>query len=154
MQALSKTLAEADNVHDAPDVRMADFFQWGVAVERALGWKPDSFKNAYANNQRDQMKNLLAENALAQVLTCYVQEFDGDHSSRKSTPTALLEQLENLANDAQRCSKGWPDSPHGLSKRLKRIEPALRACGIGLAFTHSGNRSITVSKIKTDPARA
>jgi hypothetical protein len=154
MDALSKTLAEVDNVHEAPDVRMADFFQWGIAVERALGWQPDSFKNAYANNQRDQMKNLLAENALAQVLMLYVREFSEQKDSKKTTPTALLEQLDELANDAQRCGKDWPDSPHGLSKRLKRIEPALRACGIGLAFTHSGNRSITVSKIQTVPTSA
>jgi len=148
MDALSKTLAEVDNVHDAPASRMADFYQWGIAVERALGWKPGSFKHAYASNQRDQMKSLLADNALAQVLTRYVQEFDDGQASKKTTPSDLLEQLEDLADEAQRCSKGWPDSPHGLSKRLKRIEPALRACGIGLAFTHSGNRSIIVSKIQ------
>ncbi|MFS2006429.1 hypothetical protein ACEN9F_22690 [Duganella sp. CT11-25] len=154
MDALSRTLAEVDNVHEVPDSRMADFSQWGIAVERALGWKPGSFTLAYANNQRDQMKNVLTDNALAQVLTRYVQGFDGGQASKKTTPTDLLEQLEDLADEAQRCSKGWPDSPHSLSKRLKRIAPALSACGIGLAFTHSGNRSITVSKIKTDPAQA
>lgn len=152
MEALSKTLAEVDNVDEPANVRMADFFKWGIAVERAMGWKLDSFKDAYARNQRDQMKNLLSENALAQVLMQYVQEFESNEVRKKSTPTELLDQLERLANDAQRCSKGWPDSPHGLSKRLKRIEPALRACGIGLAFTHSGNRSIVVSKIKTAAA--
>ena len=47
MDMLSKTLAELDNVTDAPDTRMADFAHFGMAVERAMAWPSGSFKEAF-----------------------------------------------------------------------------------------------------------
>lgn len=149
MDALSKTLAELDNVTDAPETRMADFARFGVAVERALNWPKDSFKNAYAQNQQQQMFNSLGDDPLAAAVHTLVKtEVEPDMTCTK-TPTDLLATLREVATHGQIANKAWPQSPHALSKRLKKMEPALRACGVGVTFHHSGNRTISVKRLVT-----
>ena len=68
------------------------------------------------------------------------------------TPTELLDALSEIPTHAQLTSAAWPKSPHSLSKRLKKMEPALRACGVGIEFTHSGKRYITLSRLDDNKA--
>lgn len=149
MDTLSKTLAELENVTDAADTRMADFAHFGMAVERAMNWPTGSFKEAYAQNQQEQMSNSLGDDPLASAVRSLVNlDMEVDIPYTK-TPTALLEALSDFASHTQTISKAWPQSPHSLSKRLKKLEPALRACGVGIAFHHSGNRTISVTRLPT-----
>lgn len=144
MDTLSKTLAELDNVTDVPENRMADFARFGMAVERALNWPKDSFKVAYAQNQQQQMFNSLGDDPLAAAMRTLVTNEVTAGSAYSKTPTDLLAVLREVATHSQVANKAWPMSPHSLSKRLKKMEPALRACGIGVTFQHSGNRTISV----------
>lgn len=149
MDTLSKTLAEVDNVTDVPETRMADFARFGVAVERAMNWPKDSFKDAYYQNQQQQMSNSLGDDPLAAAMRTLVKtEVEPDMVCTK-TPTGLLAALREVATRSQVVNKAWPMTPHSLSKRLKKMEPALRACGIGVTFQHSGNRTISVERLKT-----
>lgn len=148
MDTLSKTLAELDNVTDVPETRMADFARFGMAVERALHWPEDSFKEAYAQNQQQQMSNSLGDDPLAAAIRSLVKtEVEPDMTCTK-TPTDLLAALREAATRNQLANKAWPMSPHSLSKRLKKMEPALRACGVGVTFQHSGNRTISVNHLE------
>lgn len=148
MDTLSKTLAELDNVTDLPETRMADFARFGVAVERAMNWPKDSFKDAYAQNQQQQMSNSLGDDPLAAAVRTLVKtEVEPDMTCTK-TPTDLLAALREVATRSQATNKTWPMSPHSLSKRLKKMEPALRACGVGVTFQHSGNRTISVKRLE------
>jgi putative DNA primase/helicase len=144
MDTLSKTLAELDNVTDLPENRMADFSRFGMAVERALNWPKDSFKEAYAHNQQQQMANSLGDDPLAAAMRTLVKTEVTPGMACIKTPTDLLAVLREVATHSQVTNKAWPMSPHSLSKRLKKMEPALRACGIGVTFQHSGNRTISV----------
>jgi hypothetical protein len=147
MTALSKTLAELDNVTDFPDARMADFARFGVAVERALGWPANSFKEAFAQNQQQQMTNSLGDDPLAAAIRTLVHaEVEADSTYTK-TPTELLVALREVATHRQLSNRAWPMSPLSLGKRLKKMEPALRACGVGITFHHSGNRTISVKRL-------
>lgn len=147
MDALSKTMAALPNITNVPHTRMADFAHFGMAVESALGWEVGSFATAYANNQREQMANLMGDDPLAHAIrTLVTQDVEvGDPLS--GTPTELLDALSEIPTHAQLTSAAWPKSPHSLSKRLKKMEPALRACGVGIEFTHSGKRAITLSRL-------
>lgn len=147
MDALSKTLAALPDISEVPDTRMADFSRFGMAVERALGWPQDSFRQAYAQNQADQMWNALGDDPLALAVKTLVLEDIAEDVGYIKTPASMLKALDGVASQAQRAAKDWPQSPHSLSKRLKKIEPALRACGIGVEFRHSGNRSIIVTRL-------
>lgn len=145
MDTLSKTLAELDNVTEVPETRMADFARFGVAVERALHWPKDSFKDAYAQNQQQQMSNSLGDDPLAAAMRTLVKTVVDPDVAYTETPTDLLVALRKVATSSQVGNRAWPLSPHSLSKRLKKMEPALRACGIGITFQHSGNRTISVT---------
>lgn len=148
MDTLRKTLAELDNVTDVPETRMADFARFGMAVERALNWPKDSFKDAYAQNQQQQMFNSLGDDPLAAAIRTLVRsEVEPDMTCTK-TPTDLLAALREAATRNQLANRAWPMSPHSLSKRLKKMEPALRACGVGVTFQHSGNRTISVKRLE------
>ncbi len=68
--------------------------------------------------------------------------FAGLMDTLSKTPTDLLAALREVATRSQANDKVWPMSPHSLSKRLKKMEPAPRACGVGVTFQHSGNRTI------------
>ena len=70
------------------------------------------------------------------------------------TPTFLLKALAQFVLPSKVNSNAWPQTPHSLSKRLKKMEPALRACGIGIAFHHSGNRTVSVTRLASGRARA
>jgi hypothetical protein len=144
MDTLSKALAELDNVTDVPETRMADFARFGVAVERAMNWPEGSFKDAYAQNQQQQMSNSLGDDPLAAAIRALVKTEVNPGTTYTKTPTDLLAALCEVATPSQAGNKAWPMSPHSLSKRLKKMEPALRACGVGVTFQHSGNRTISV----------
>jgi hypothetical protein len=147
MDALSKTLTELDNVTEAPTARMADFARFGMAVERALSWPKGSFNAAFEQNQQEQMTNSLGDDPLAAAMRTLVRTEMEVGTSYAKSPTALLQVLAEYAPQAKLNSNAWPQSPHSLSKRLKKMEPALRACGIGIAFRHSGSRTISVSRL-------
>jgi len=147
MDTLSKTLSELDNITEAPTARMADFARFGMAVERALSWPKGSFNAAFEQNQQEQMTNSLGDDPLAAAMRALVRTEMEVGTSYAKTPTALLEALDEFAPSTNVNSNYWPQTPHSLSKRLKKMEPALRACGIGIAFHHSGSRSILVTRL-------
>ena len=149
MDALSRTLAALPGITEAPSSRMADFAVFGMAVERALNWPAGSFNSAYARNQKDQMWDALGGDPLARAFRGLVREDVKVDIDYTKTPTALLKELDEFVTDAEMMSKAWPQSAHSLSKRLKKMEPALRACGIGVEFNHSGNRTITLTRLES-----
>jgi hypothetical protein len=128
---------------------MADFARFGMAVERAMNWPKDSFKDAYAQNQQQQMSNSLGDDPLAAAMRTLVKTEVEPGMTFTKTPTDLLAALREVATRHQVINKAWPMSPHSLSKRLKKMEPALRACGVGIAFQHSGNHTISVKRLAT-----
>lgn len=117
---------------------------WKVRDVGALNWPKDSFKEAYAHNQRQQMSNSLGDDPLAAAMRTLVKTEVTPGMSCIKTPTDLLAVLCEVATHSQVTNKAWPMFPYSLSKRLKKMEPALRACGIGVTFQHSGNRTISL----------
>lgn len=150
LDALSRTLEVLPTIETKIEARMADFYRWGCAVEVALGWPAGSFSKAHADNQEVIMLDSLSEHPLAlAALKCASNEAPG--KAIEATPAELLEILSEYADPRIiKSSRDWPQTAHALGKRLRKLEPALRACGVHLSFSHSGNRLIQLGRLKPE----
>jgi hypothetical protein len=140
---VSAALRNADDVHLERKPRMADFAVRATAMEDAFGWEPGSFVEVYESNRQQASETLLAN----EPITDAIEKFLGDGQSVWSgTATELLEMLGYYAKDTVKRSRAWPGGPQALSRRLKRIAPALRAAGIEYTENELGHRK---KKVKT-----
>jgi hypothetical protein len=135
LDAASGALARQPRVRLARLPRMADFGVLGVAVERALGWKKDSFLGAYAGNRDDAAVAALESSLIYPAL----ENFITTRQARKWEGQCqdLLEELTRYAGDRSR-SRYWPTSARGLSGQLRRLAPSLRKVGIFVTFDQTG----------------
>jgi hypothetical protein len=67
-------------------------------------------------------------------------------SSGSGAATELLEMLGFYVNDTVKRSKAWPAGPQVLSRRLRRLAPALRSVGIEYTENEEGHDR---KKVKT-----
>lgn len=148
LEALSATMKCQGSVSVSSPVRMADFYVFGCAVELALGWPQGSFRKAYLGNQRALSAASIQGNPLAEAILELVKNKIAFGQEVRCTPKALLEELAKFVPDPVIVTNQtlWPQSPHALGKRLRKLEPVLRANGINLVFGHSGERMIKVQR--------
>jgi hypothetical protein len=123
--------------------RMADFAQWVVAAEEALGLEPGRFLRCYADNRNLADQTALESSPVGISLLALLDrkgEFEG-------TATELLNAIA-VGQDTR--AKGWPKTPRVLSGMLARIAPNLRASGylIDQITEGSGNHKRKVWRIK------
>lgn len=137
--AVSTALRNLDAVELAEPPRMADFAEWVVAAEPALGWEPGGFITAYTANR-----------AVANELTLEVSPLAGPvrelaAAGFEGTASELLERLGELAGETATRRKSWPSSPPALGAELRRIAPNLRAADVVVEFQRErGRRSIRI----------
>jgi len=145
LSGVSAALRNADHVHLERKPRMADFAVRATAMEDAFGWEPGSFVEAYEANRQQASEMLLANEPIADA----IEKFLGDGQSVWSgTATELLQMLGYYANDSTKRSKAWPGGPQVLSRRLKRIAPALRSAGIEYTEHEEGHRKRKVKVLR------
>lgn len=116
--------------------RMADFARFGAAVERALGWKADSFMDAYTANRKVANQLSLDASPLTGPLVKLAQK--GDWQGTASELLAELEDIDLMAKD----KKGWPRNANHLSGDIRRLAPNLREFGLKVDFSRGKRRSI------------
>ncbi|MHB1426587.1 MAG: hypothetical protein ACYC3I_25785 [Gemmataceae bacterium] len=138
LTAVSGSLRELPNVRLPGLPRMADFAEWAVAAEKALGWTPGSFLDAYGENRRDANELALESSPLVPFLRQFVESKD----EWTGTASALLAELRELAGDVAKV-KDWPGNARGLSGRLRRLAPNLRAVGITIEWEREEGRNRT-----------
>jgi hypothetical protein len=145
LSGVSAALRNVDHVHLERKPRMADFAVAATAMEDAFGWEPGSFVEAYAVNRQQASETLLANEPIAEA----IEKFLGDGQSVWSgTATELLEMLGFYVNDSTKRSRAWPGGPQVLSRRLKRIAPALRSAGIEYTEHEQGHRKRKVKVLR------
>ena len=113
-------------------------------MESSFGWEPGSFVKIYASNRQEASETLLANEPLADAIEKLLE--GGGEYAWIGTATQLLEVLSFYVNDSIKRSKAWPGGPQALSRRLKRIAPALRSAGIEYTENELGHRK---KKVKT-----
>lgn len=140
--ALSAALANVHKVKLAHLPRMADFATWVVAAEPALPWKPGTFLDAYAYNRASVVEHSLEGDPVAVAVRSFMehrQEWEG-------TPTALLDELTEIAGELVSRGKAWPKAANSLSNKLTRAATFLRAIGIEVERGKSGPRLLFIRK--------
>jgi hypothetical protein len=143
--------------------RMADWAEWCEIISRCIGNKDAVFLEAFQNNRKIQIEQIIESSQVATCLTYYVDNnaaiFDKSGVDGlpkwgfEGTPSELLEILQLVAPsigiDAR--NKWWPKAPNALSRRLNEIAHTLREAGIEIeSLTSVGRdrvRNIRIRKI-------
>ncbi|MFZ0146770.1 MAG: hypothetical protein WAM72_00230 [Xanthobacteraceae bacterium] len=126
--------------------RMADFALWATACETAI-WPAGTFWTAYSSNRDEAVAGVIESDPVANV----VRALMATRTEWTGTASDLLDALTELVSEAQRKSKGWPNTPGTLSGRLRRAATFLRKAGIEIAFdretNHMRSRSICITAL-------
>ena len=107
---------------------MADFAVGATVIKGYFGWEAGSFVEVDAANRQQAGETLLVNEPIADAIEELLGEDRG--SAWSGTATQLQEMLAFYVIDTLKSSKDWPRGPQALSRKLKRVAPALRAAGI------------------------
>jgi hypothetical protein len=115
--------------------RMADFALWVTACEEALGWKSKSFIDLFKEARETMLDSSLEGESIYPPLRKLAEAGEW-----KGTSTALLHRLAELEGLelAKRMPDGWPKGANSLSRKLKRLAPAMRTKGLNAKQSRAG----------------
>jgi hypothetical protein len=136
LNIVSSALQQLPSTTLACKPRMADFALWSCAAAPACGWSAAEFLEAYQGG-RDALHEVTLE---ASAVGLLVREFATQRGQWEGTPTALLGELERLAEEKTKQQRAWPKNGQALSNALRQLAPTLRAVGIAITFERERNR--------------
>jgi hypothetical protein len=139
LNVLSAAIAECRKVRLSSSPRMADFSQFGTAVERVLEWPEGSFLQAYHANRKGVVDANLEGNSIYQALQVVIS------GPWQGTARKLLETLKRPTDCPE---EHWPRTPRALAGRLRRIAPALRMLGWLVEFDDSDHAKGRIIKLE------
>ena len=82
----------------------------------------------------------------ADVVAVAVREFMADKETWGGSASALLDELSEIAGEKVTRGKAWPKAPNSLSNRLTRAATFLRAIGVEVERSKSGDRLISLAR--------
>jgi hypothetical protein len=129
---LAKTMQLKDQLEQSGELdgkleRMADFSFWSEAAARAMGYKPMEFLDAYSENLRNQSREAVNFNALADImLTICQNELARKHMVEYTLPELLAKVRETgfekgIEIDKYTTKFAWAKTPQSLSEELMRL---------------------------------
>lgn len=127
LDVVAAALGTVHTVRLARLPRMADFAQWAVAAEPALGWTEGSFIAAYQANRGDSVDLGLDASPIYEPLLAVLVSANGRWYG---TSSDLFDALAFQASEQVLRSRAWPRSGRGLTTELTRLAPGLRSVGI------------------------
>ena len=142
LTALSRTLAELPNVNPDKLPRMADYAQFAIASEKALGMDSGEFMEVF-NESREQSRQVVIESSPLGEAIIRLMENYPIPKSWKGTASQLLKELENHTDDATYRSRFFPKASHSLTRQLNRLSPDLRAMGIDVQYLKDSGKERT-----------
>jgi hypothetical protein len=107
--------------------RMADFSFWGEAAARAMGYKPMEFLKAYGENLKDQSRDAINFNALAEIVCSICQyELATKHIIEFTLPQLLAKVRATASEmgidiDGYGTKFAWAKTPQSLSEELMKL---------------------------------
>lgn len=131
--------------------RMADFAEWGEAISQVMGYPPNSFLEAYAENRNEQNIIAVNENRVGSLLHKYIQELEGQLGPITNVnfePQTLYMELIRFAEDNNIGirDRQFPKNAATLVKKIKTIIPNLKAA-YGIIVTIGRNTTDNTSVI-------
>ena len=147
--AVSAALRGAEDVRLERKPRMADFAVRATAMEGYFGWGPGSFVEVYAGNRRGASETLLDNEPVYDAIKSLLraQEVRGEEQW-SGTATQLLGTLGLYADDDIKRSRAWPGGPQALSRKMRRLAPALRSAGIEYSENDVGREKRRVKTLR------
>jgi hypothetical protein len=130
LSAVTEGLKELPNVLLPSKPRMADFAEWAVACEKAIGLEAGAFLAAYTANRGSANELALEASPVPAQLRLLLEAQPGKEWT--GTSGELLVELDSLASEKVQRQKDWPKSSKGLSGVLRRLAPNLRTTGLEL----------------------
>ncbi len=123
---LAKTMQIKDQLEQSHELdgkldRMADFCFWGEAAARALGYEPFEFLQVFIENQKNQSRDAVNFNALADIIREICEEELAHRLEVEYTLPQLLAMVREKASEMgiELSAKfSWAKTPQSLSAEL------------------------------------
>lgn len=129
--------------------RMADFAIWVTAAEPALGLQPGEFMDAYTANRREAIRLNLEQDSVAETIKSLLVL-----GPIKGNYKEILDVLKKHARQGayDTLPLDFPKTPKGMSNKLKRLRPALRAEGIEVIINDRshGKNHVEIRDVKRE----
>lgn len=125
LEVIAQGLRRLPDTIVAEQERMADFAEWGCAIE-GTHWSEGSFMAAYRSNIETGNADILQVDDLGRAIVDMMSR----QSSWTGTATQLLELLDADQTSSQRRLQPLPRNGQRLSIELQRLAPVLRLRGI------------------------
>jgi len=136
---ISVALSRIEQISLVRKPRMADFALWATAAEPALGFAEGSFMETYDGNRAEAVQDLLESDPVAASICALLESLEGERWD--GSCKELLTRLEPLVAEGTKRSRAWPQSPRGLSGRLRRLATVMRESGIEITFEPRGTNA-------------
>lgn len=154
LTAVSSAIRNLPTTHLAAKPRMADFATWVTAAEPGLGCPAGRFMDAYTGNRAAATELAVESSSIGEAIV----EFMNERTTWQGGASELLAELDDRYEGNTRVPRDWPRNAQGLSSRLRRIAPAIRAVGIDISFQRTNKtRTVVLHKVTTtgiDASRA
>jgi len=140
---IAKILMHLPNAEVTHPQRMLDFVKWLAAMELAHGAPAGAYQMVYS----DMVNEGQLESIRDDILGYAVLEFSLGLKEKEwsGTPQELLDALQDYVKfGSARASRGLPETPIALSKRLAGMCAALASQGISVEFSRGKTRQINV----------
>ena len=129
---VAKTMQIKDQLEQSGELdgkleRMADFSFWSEAGARAMGYKPMEFLDAYSENLRNQSREAVNFNALADIMRTICQNELAKKRVVEYTLPDLLAKVRQIGFeigieiDKYTTKFAWAKTPQSLSEELMRL---------------------------------
>jgi len=115
--------------------RMADFADWGIAIERGVGWENGRFLDAYTRNRKDS-SDLPLESTIAQAIIQLAKE----GKCKKSSCKEILRELVSRKPEDRMRDPDWPKSARSLSQKITELAPNFRDAGFQVDRGKTGSK--------------
>jgi hypothetical protein len=101
----------------------------------------------YDRNRAEAVQDLLESDPVAASICSLMNAFEAEHW--EGSCKELLARLDPYVNEGTKKSRSWPQSPRGLSGRLRRLATVMRESGIEITFGPrgtNGQRTAVITK--------
>jgi len=122
--------------------RMTDSEAWGLAFSEVLGHSRDFYMSAIERNEAQKNSEVVLSNPVADSIA--------NHMAKRETWEGTATELYMILRESPgTCYRSWPNSPHALTRVIKKCLVNLERIGIFIEFSRSATeRKIHISRKK------
>jgi len=143
LDAVVAALGAWQSIHLEESERMSDFCHWVAAAEPKLPWNPGDFDRAYRGDREAVNQAAIEASPVGEAMVQFAQSLSEPWSGRATDLLPVLIPFAGGEQGTRALGSQWPKDGRGLSVKLRRIAPNLRALGVEVIVPEEGGRSAT-----------